>query len=130
MPYQRYKPIDASDYNEKLSDLTETSLYYTRKNLSDLELMELFNSFSKNNWKLVDLKAYRDEKSLTKFAIIWTTLCFYEGTSRLFIGLNKNETLDKIEEMTLKGLYPRIVTAYCYSSKHGEHLYAAFFCQF
>ncbi len=130
MPYKKYKPIDSSDYNEKLSDLKETSLYYTRKNLTDLEVVELYNSFSKNSWKLIDLKAYKDEKSLTKFAIIFTTLCFYEGTSRLFIGLNKMETLEKIDEMTQKGLHPKIVTAYSYSSKLGEHLYAVFFCQF
>lgn len=130
MPYDNYKPLDAEDYNENLSDLKQTSLYYTRNNLNDLDILGVYDSFSKNSWKLIDLKAYRDVNCLTKFSMIWTKLCFYEGTSRLFVGLNKNETLDKIDEMTLKGLYPKIVTSYCYSSTHGEHLYALFFCQF
>ena len=156
MPYDNYKPLDALDYNEKLSDLKETSIFYTRKNLTDLALLDNYANLSRNSWKLVDLKAYKDENSMTKFEMIWSKLPFYEGTSRIFIGLNKvfilcifknivsfkcsclykiiyflkNETLDKIDEMTAKGLYPKIVTGYCYSSKHGEHLYALLFCQF
>lgn len=130
MPYAKYKPIDDYDYNEKQSDLKETSLFFIRKNLVDLEILEIYDKHSKNNWKLIDLKAYKDEKSLTKFSMIWSTRCFYEGTSRMFIGLTKNEALDKIDEMNLRGLYPKIVTGYCYSSSAGEHLYALFFCQF
>ena len=44
--------------------------------------------------------------------------------------MNKEETLDKIDQMALKGMYPKLVTGYCYSNTNGEHLYALFFCQF
>ena len=130
-PISNYKPVDSQDYNERVSDLTSTSLFYICKNLSDLELLDLYEKYSKNAWKLVDLKAYKDEKCLTKFSTVWSSLSeFYEGTSKLFIGLNKNEALDQITEMNAKGMQPKLLTSYCYSSKFGEHLYALFFCQF
>ena len=130
MSYKKFQPQDDLDYNDKLSDLKKTSLYYTSKNLNDLELMEQYTQYSKSMWRLVDLNAYKDENSMTKFSTIWSSLPFYEGTCRLFIGMNKEETLDKIDQMALKGMYPKLVTGYCYSNTNGEHLYALFFCQF
>lgn len=130
MPYENFKPIDDFDFNEKRSDLKKTSLFSTSKNLNDLELISMYEEYTQSSWKLVDLKAYKDEKSLTKFSTIWSTCPFYEGTTRLLIGLNKSEALDGIDEMNSKGMHPKLVTSYCYSSTSGEHLYAIFFCQF
>lgn len=130
MPYKNFQPADGIDYNDKASSLKETSLFSICKNLTDLELLKLYETNTKKSWKLVDLKAYKDEKSTTKFTTIWSSRSFYEGTSRLLIGLNKSECLEKIDEMSLKGMYPKIVTSYCYLNSERDHLYALFFCQF
>lgn len=133
-----YKPIDIHIQNadkeysvQHTNHLKVSEFYYCSKNLNDNELIELFESNSKNSWKLIDLKAYKDEKSITKFSAVWSSIKgFYEGTFKLYIGLTRDETLSKINELNSKGLWPRIVTSYSYLDNSGEHVYAIFFCQF
>jgi hypothetical protein len=132
-----YKPISrpenqSSIENSNFEDLLFTSSnYYARHGMTDNELLEVYNLYTSKGWKLVDLKAYKDEKDVTKFSTILTCVNeFYEGSFKLFIGLNKNELVEKIEEMNLKGLYPKILTNYGYLNKNQEHVYAIFFCQY
>ena len=131
MPIDYYKPVNDDDYDEKNSDLTSTSLFTVRKNLTDLELMNLFEELTSVGMKLVDLKAHKDEKSIVKFSTVWSSMHgFYEGTSKFFIGLNKEEILNKTKEMKSKFMYPKMITNYGYLNGSGEHVYAIFFCQF
>ena len=132
-----YKPIetfnfDEKNYNAEHSDnLKQSTLYYCSKNLTDTELLKLFETNTKNNWKLIDLKAYKDEKSITKFSTVWSSVNdSYEGTFKLYVGLTREETLLKINEMNSKGMWAKLVTSYSYLNSSGEHVYAIFFCQF
>jgi len=134
-----YRPIsylkstqeEQREYEKQDNNLKTTALYSVKNNLSDTEFYELWNDFTSKNWKLIDLKAYKDEKNITKFSAIWTPLAdFYEGSSKLYIGLNKNELLTKVNEMNGKGLYPKFITNYGYLNSLGEHVYCIFFCQF
>ena len=121
------------DGTNRIDDDMSTSQFSVRMGLNDLELVDLYNHNKSNtNLKLCDLKAYKDEKQITRFLTIWTSHkhTFYEGISQLFIGLNKSEVLAKINEMSKKNLHPRIITNYGYLNAKGEHVYAVFFCQF
>ena len=127
-----YKPIDyfqLSDddietYQKNSDDLKNTSLYIIKNNLNDTDLYKLWEDFSKKNWKIIDLKAYKDENLITKFSAIWSPLPkFYEGSYKLFIGLNKNELISKVNEMNSKGLYPRFLANYGYTNSSNELVY-------
>ena len=134
-----YKPIqytkssqdEQQDYEMLDKSLKTTAFYSARNDLSDTEFYDICADFSSKNWKLIDLKTYKDDKNITKFSAIWTPIPdFYEGSSKLFIGLNKNELLTKVNEMNTKGLYPKFVTNYGYLNSLGEHVYCIYFCQF
>ena len=134
-----YKPIQYSkliqeenvNYAKLDKDLKTTSFYCVKNNLSDSDFYELWEDFVTKSWKLIDIKAYKDEHNITKFSAIWTSLSdFYEGSSKLFIGLNKSELLTKVNEMNSKELYPKFLTNYGYLNNLGEHVYCVFFCQF
>lgn len=132
-----YKPIDLfknkeeNIENEKNTDAFMSSYYCVRKEMTDNELFETHEDFVRIRWKLIDLKAYKDKNLVTKFVAIWTVLDgFYEGVSRLFIGLSEAELLNVNKEMNSKGLYPKLLTNYGYLNSAGEHVYAVFYCQF
>ena len=134
-----YRPVqyvksyqeETVEYQKMDEYLKTTSLYCVKNSLSDEEFYKLWEDFTGKSWKLIDMKAYKDEKNITKFSAIWTPLAdFYEGSSKLFIGLNKNELLTKVNEMNMKGLYPKFLTNYGYLNSLGEHVYCIFFCQF
>ena len=130
MPIENYKQDDNS-WLEHTNSTKQSNLYHFAKNLNDTELLKLFETNSKNGLKLIDLKAYKDEKSITKFSSIWSSFTyFYEGTFKLFLGLTKSEALSKINEMYERGMFAKIVTSYSYLNNSGEHVYALFFCQF
>ena len=130
-----YKTIDyfklSDDECSHEADFSITPSFCFRKNLDDTELHELYQEFNRNNWKLVDLKAYKTETGVSKFAAVWTIVDgFIEGTSIFFIGLGKVELLNKVHELSAKKLYPRVITNYGYLNVRGEHVYAVLFSQF
>jgi hypothetical protein len=112
-----YKPIDKETF------------FYIENSLNDFEIMTVFYEYSIKNLKLIYIKAFKNEKQILKFTIIFTNNPFYEGTCQLFIGLNKNELSNKIVLMREKCLYPAIITNYGITTVIGEHLFAVFFCQ-
>lgn len=112
-----YKPID------------KEAIFFIEKNVSDSQIMQTFSDYTCRNLKLVYLKAYKNEKQIVKFLLIFTNMPFYEGTCVLFIGLTKYELSNKIIQMRQKSLYPTIITDYGVATLHGDHLFAAFFCQ-
>jgi hypothetical protein len=131
-PILNYKQDEDINLAQHSENLKQSPLYFCAKNLNDNDLMTLLESKSKNNWKLIDLKAYKDVNSITKFSVIFDSISnsSYEGTFKLFTGLTKNETLMKIDEMNQKGMWAKLVTSYSYLNNSGEHVYAIFFCQF
>jgi hypothetical protein len=131
IPYLKSCQEEQHEYENLDKNLKTTGLFSAKNNLSDTEFYDLWFDFTSKNWKLIDLKAYKDEKNITKFSAIWTQLTdFYEGSSKLFMGLNKNELLTKVNEMNIKGLYPKFISNYGYLNSIGEHVYCIFFCQF
>lgn len=129
---EKFKYDSDTYFSEHTNHLKHSPLYYCAKNLTDAELVKLYETNTKNNWKLIDLKAYKDEKSITKFSTVWTSLNeqAYEGTFKLYVGLTKDEALIKINEMNSKGMWAKLVTSYSYLNSSGDHVYAIFFCQF
>lgn len=131
-----YTPIENYTYDDNswsnhTNHLKQSNLYQCIKNLNDSELVKLFEKNSQNGLKMVDLKAYKDEKSFTKFSTIWSSLPhFYEGTFKLYLGLTKSEAISKINEMNERGMSVKIITSYFGEISTGEHVYALFFCQF
>lgn len=134
-----YKAIDKSYYldeegsysSEFLNNGETTSFYSIHKKLSDSELIRLHEEFTSNGWRLIDLKAYKNELDITCFSAIWTIVGeFYEGSSILFVGLTKSELLHKVNEMKEKNLHAKLVTNYGYLNAQNEHVYAILFCQF
>jgi hypothetical protein len=130
-----YKPIEHFKMQgEECSfdhDFAITPKFTFRKNLDDTELIQLHQEFNRNQWKLVDLKAYKNEAGVSKFAVIWASIReFYEGSSILMIGLESAELIEKVNEMEAKKLYPKLITNYGYINSKGEHVFAALFCQF
>lgn len=130
-----YKPIQRPESCDEILYASEfihaSTNYYVRRGMTDNEFLEIYDLYTSKGWKLIDLKAYKDEKGVTKFSTILTSIQeFYEGSFKLFIGLSKNELTKKIEEMNEKGLYPKILTNYGYVNNNKEHVYAVFFCQY
>lgn len=122
--YDRKKTYDEDEF------LIMDKIYQVRKNLTDQELVKTYEEFNKQNWRLIDLKALKDENSVTKFSTIWTCYeSFYEGTSHLYIGLSKNELLTIIDTLKARKLRPKFVTNYGYMDLKGEHVYAVYFSQ-
>lgn len=68
-----FKPVDRKLLGDEEigDDPTSTNLYCFRKDLNDFQFISLFETMKKHGWKLVDMKAYEDEKSMTKFSTIW-----------------------------------------------------------
>ncbi|CAF0947594.1 unnamed protein product [Brachionus calyciflorus] len=117
-------------YDEDKEVLLMDKIYQIRNNLNDDELMKCYEDFSRMNWRLVDIKALKDENFVSKFSTIWTCYeNFYEGTSNLCVGLTQNELAEKIKQFKVKNLYPKFVTNYGYLNSKGEHVYTVYFSQ-
>jgi hypothetical protein len=130
-----YRPIEnfkmAREECSFDQDFAITPTFTFRKNLDDTELIELHKEFNRNHWRLVDLKAYKNEAGVSKFAVIWSSIrSFYEGSSILLVGLETSELMEKTNELSAKKLYPKLITNYGYVNSKGEHVFAALFCQF
>lgn len=152
------KPIESSLFGnnrEIIGDQSRllTEFYRFYKDLEDFQFLDVFDRMVKLNYKLVDMKAYRDFNAVTKFAAIWAKIdgklvfCqekieiiglwkkiflsdFYEGTFKLFVGLKQKELAKICDEMNAKQLFPKLITNYGYLDTHGHHVYAVFFCQY
>lgn len=112
-----YKPID------------KETIFFIENDLSDSQVMDVFINYTIKNLKLIYIKAYKNEKQILKFTIIFTNNPPYEGTCQLFIGLNRSELSNKIISMREKQLYPAIISNYGIMTVNGDHLFAAFFNQ-
>lgn len=71
-----FKPIDQSLFGDDDRTKCDTnraisSFYLHQKDLNDYEFLDLFERMIKVGYKLVDMKAYRDVNSVTKFSAIW-----------------------------------------------------------
>ncbi len=113
-----YKPID------------KETVFYIENNLNDNQVIDVFLNYTIKNLKLIYMKAFKNEKQIIKFTIIFTNNPPYEGTCQLFIGLNRNELSNKIISMREKQLYPSIISNYGIMTVNGDHLFAVFFNQF
>ncbi len=129
---KRYYIDEEGSYSTELLNNGETTNFYSiHKKLNDSQLIRLHEEFKSNGWRLIDLKAYKNELDITCFSAIWTVVGeFYEGSSVLLVGLTKTELLHKVNEMKDKNLHAKIVTNYGYLNAQNEHVYAILFCQF
>lgn len=133
-----FKPVDLEKKScyEKNNFFDENDLiivdnvYQIRQNLSDQDLIQVYDEMTSSSWKMIDLKTYKDKKSDVKFSTIWTRLeNFREGTSLLYVGINQEE-LDQIsEKLRQKCLYPKLVVNYGYTNIKNQHVYVVYFTQ-
>lgn len=76
-----FKPVERELFQVEDSQITsenehETTapFYLFKKNLDDFQFLALFDHMIKLNYKLVDMKAYQDLNSMTKFSTIWARI--------------------------------------------------------
>lgn len=87
-----YRPIEKSLFDDDDRTRCEanraiSSFYLFQKDLNDDEFLNLFERMIKLGYKLVDMKAYRDINSVTKFSAVWAKL---HGKAILFFDRIKD----------------------------------------
>lgn len=139
-----YKPIDfmkieVDDFHADNEECS-TPLFSVRRNMTQEQLLNWYKKFNRNDWRLIDLKAYKEPKTEeTRFAAIWTREeGFCEGTTVFFVGLTRDQLANKVTELSARQLHPKLITNHGHASSNddnnnkesGEHVYAVLFCQF
>lgn len=133
-----FKPIDLenkscyekNNYFDENDKVIVNNVYQIRENMSDKDLIQVYEELNRSNWRMIDLKAYKDKNYDVKFATIWTRLeSFREGTSLLYIGINQDELDQLSTKLKQKSLHPKLVVNYGYMNIKHDHVYVVYFTQ-